>query len=248
MKTLMNTHWRLLPLLICHILIFLLLGSLLYPYTKTLWTTLDVGFFRSMNAPLEHSHGLRVLWALANHRLADWLEDLIFLVLCIAAIRKLPKDQKGMRIAQFVFSGLFISAIILLINRFLCRDLLRLRRASPTLVVSGAIYLSDFITWIPIKIDSSKSFPGDHATTAILFTCMYAYFVRGRLAILAILYGIFLCLPRLATGAHWLSDIIVGSGCIALFALSWAFFTPFADRCTKKISALFRLVSLRKSS
>lgn len=243
-----KTSWRFGHLLLFHALIALLLGSLFCPYTKSFWTQIDVAFFHFLNEPLAHNHSLRVFWALANHRFADWLEDLMFLALCIAAIWKLSKQERIQKVAQFIFCALFIATTILLVNRVLCRDILRLRRDSPTLMVGGAIYLSDFITSIPIKVDSSKSFPGDHATTALLFTCMYSYFVRGRLAILAVLYGVFLCLPRLAIGCHWLSDVIVGSGSIALFVLSWAFFTPLADRCIAKINTLFKLASLNRSS
>jgi membrane-associated phospholipid phosphatase len=39
-------------------------------------------------------------------------------------------------------------------------------------------------------------------------------------------------MPRLITGAHWLSDVLVGSGGIVLFFLSIAFCTPLANSLT----------------
>ena len=64
-----------------------------------------------------------------------------------------------------------------------------------------------------------------------MFAVSYAYLVRGKLGALALAYGGgALCIPRLAVGAHWLSDLIVGSCCIVLLSISWAFFTPLGER------------------
>ncbi|NGX37160.1 MAG: Lipid A 1-diphosphate synthase [Chlamydiae bacterium] len=218
----------------------LLFASFFIPYTSEIWRSIDLTFFQWTNAPLKHNHFLRVFWALANHSIADWIEDVCILGFYLAAIVKTPKGLRMRRAAQLVFCALLAAATILLINRFICRDCLHLRRHSPTLQLDNAVYLSDYLTWISVKVDSNKSFPGDHATTALMFACSYAYFVRGRLALLALLYGAFLCLPRLIVGAHWLSDLVVGSGCIVLFSLTWAFLTPFADRCIARIEKGFR--------
>ncbi len=34
-------------------------------------------------------------------------------------------------------------------------------------------------------------------------------------------------MPRLIAGAHWFSDVVIGSGCIVLFFAGWGLFTPF---------------------
>jgi membrane-associated phospholipid phosphatase len=73
----------------------------------------------------------------------------------------------------------------------------------------------------------SPASPGDHATTLLLFTVMYTFFAGRKLGTYAALYAIFRILPRLIVGAHWFSDIVVGSGCLVLFFLSWALCTPF---------------------
>jgi membrane-associated phospholipid phosphatase len=46
-------------------------------------------------------------------------------------------------------------------------------------------------------------------------------------------------MPRLITGAHWLSDVIVGSGTITIVFLSWAFCTPLFSRFTSACERLF---------
>jgi membrane-associated phospholipid phosphatase len=53
------------------------------------------------------------------------------------------------------------------------------------------------------------------------------YFFAGRrLGAYALFYSVFRVLPRLIVGAHWFSDVVVGSGCLALFFLSWTLCTP----------------------
>lgn len=216
----------------------LALFATLFLFSET-WSKIDIFFFRLVNEPLRDSHLLRTFWALANLRLADWFEDLCILGFCIAAIWKSQKGTRVKRGAQFFFCLLLTALTILLVNRLFCRDFLRLRRASPSMVVDQFVDISQSISWIHFKVHSNKSIPGDHATTALMFAVSYAYLVRGRLGFLALLYGAFLCLPRLTVGAHWLSDIVVGSGCIVMVSISWAFFTPCADRV---VSAIERVV------
>lgn len=232
----LHRSWNIRLLLFGNGLVALLLLSLFLPYTSDAWQALDVTFFRLINAPLEHSPKLRVFWAIANHRLADWVEDLCFLGLYLVAIWKAPKGERKTMGVKLFTCVLLTALTILLVNRLLCRDLLRVRRQSPTNMVEGAVFLSDFISWMSVKVNSAKSFPGDHATTALMVTLSYAYLVRGRLAFLALLYGAFLCLPRLAAGAHWLSDIMIGSLSIVLFSFSWAFFTPLFSKIVAKLS------------
>jgi len=226
--------WRWKLLILWHVLALALIQSLFTP----VWNGIDTYLFRALNAPLEHSHSLRLFWAAANHRLADWFEDLCILAFIIAAIWKAPKTERKRRGAEMIFGLFLVAATILVVNRFFCRDLMKLRRESPTLVLDQAVLLSDYITSFTVKVVSTKSLPGDHATTAILFATIYAYFVRGKLALLALIYGALLCLPRLAVGAHWPSDIFVGSGAIVFITLSWAFCTPFAKRSIEKIEKI----------
>jgi len=225
-------EWRPKLLLFWNCFGLLLLAS----YFTPIWQPVDLFLFQLINQPLKDSHALRVFWALANHNLADWLEDICFLALYIIGIWKTKRGYRIEKTMQFLFSILLTAITIILVNRFLCHDILRLRRASPSLILPDAVYLKDFITEISMKIVSNKSFPGDHATTALMITISYAYLMRGKLAIFALFYGVFLCLPRLAVGAHWPSDLIVGSGCITLFALTWAYCTPFATICTKALN------------
>jgi membrane-associated phospholipid phosphatase len=208
---------------LCYIGIALLLGSFALPF----WETVDLAAFTFCNSTLKKfPTAWATFWACANHSLADWVEDGCILGFYALSVWKTPKGERKMRICQFAFSVVFTALIILLVNRLLCRDLLQLRRESPTLVFPHCHHLSELVPWLEMKEVSSKSFPGDHATTALLFATTYAFYAGKRLGLFAFIYAGFLCLPRLIAGAHWLSDLILGSGSIILFAISWLVFTP----------------------
>ena len=201
------------------------------PGLSSLWEILDTKTFQLLNRSfIGHPHW-QLFWALANHWLADWFEDLCLLGFAIAAFIKAPKLQKKRRVAEMLFIALLIAATVLICNRLICRDLLRLRRASPTAIFEDPVLLSESLPWLAIKEISSKSFPGDHATTALLFGFSYFRFVGRRLGIFALLYTLFLCLPRLMAGAHWLSDLIVGTGLIISFVWGLVFGSSFGEKC-----------------
>lgn len=238
----LSKEWKLKVLLLCHILTALLFASLFWPVTKVYWEMVDVAFFKMINSTLRDRPLWQLFWALANHKLADWIEDLCVLGFFIAYVRQARRSLRRHRIFELLFCIIYIGAIIYFVNRMLFRENLSIPRLSPTLVVEDSVRLSQEIPWMSIKDDSSKSFPGDHGTTALLFAASFSYLAGWRLGILASLYAAFLCMPRLITGAHWLSDVIVGSGTITLLFLSWAFCSPLFSRFTQGCEHLFNLI------
>ncbi len=233
-------NWR--KLIGCHVLLLCLIVSFFWPITKVVWDTIDDKFFHFLNGSLKGHPQWQVFWALANHRLADWVTDAFFLVFFIAAVYSLPKDRRLHQTAEILFCILYIAFILFFVNRSIFRHNLHITHPSPTHVFSDSIRLSREVPWLSVKDSAKQSFPGDHGTTALLFAASYAFFAPRRLKILGWIYGIFLCLPRLITGAHWLSDILLGSLPIALLFLSWAFYSPFCSFCTKQLYRGFRAI------
>ena len=238
--------WKWRQLLFLHVIGALLFCSLFLPVTRPYWESLDVAFFKWINSSLKGHPSWQLFWACANHKLADWIEDLFILVFFIAYVKKTKAALRTKKIAELLFCVLFIGAVIYFVNRLFFREHFNIPRLSPTLVVEDSIHLSQEIPWMSIKDDSSKSFPGDHGTTALLFAATYTYLAGWRLGLLACLYAAFLCLPRLITGAHWLSDVVVGSGTIAILCLSWVFCTPLFGRCTDACARFFSSFSRKK--
>jgi len=242
-----RSHWNIRQLIAWHLVMALLILSFIWTPTAMLWNKLDVAFFKLINGSLKSGESWQVFWACANHRMADWVEDVCILGFYILLLRNTAKQLRPKKGAEILFTILLIAGTILFINRKLFSSYLKIPRISPTRAVEDSIRLSELVPWLHVKDGSSRSFPGDHATTALLFAASYTILAGWRLGLVAIVYGAFLCMPRMIAGAHWLSDVIVGSGCITIFVLSWAFCTPFANYCSEKFLRLFRSRSASKS-
>ena len=232
---------KLRALLLCHLVLAVLVSTFLWPFTQVYWDRLDLLFFNFLNQSLEGRPLWQFFWALANHKLMDWVEDGIVLGFFVAYVLGTAREKRPRALAELLFCTLYIAAIIFFVNRVLFRETLCIHRDSPTLVVDSCIKLSKEIPWMSIKDDSNKSFPGDHATTIILFAALFMRYAGRRLGLLACLYTVFRTLPRLIAGAHWLSDVLVGSGAIVLPFLSWALCTPLHTWVIDRFEAFFRL-------
>ena len=225
--------WRALPLDIKRFLglhgiaLVLLLSWLIVP-TRMMWDMLDHTAFHMLNSWVQTSPFWQKFWALASYKRAEWVMDGVRLIFFAALILTIPRGEKRTAIAKILFTIGFIFAVIMLVGKTLFPDILQIERLSPTASIDGAFRLSSVIDWIYVKDHSRASFPSDHGITACLFiSCMFALFGRkwGYAAIVT--EGCY-CLPRLVAGAHWLSDVLIGSGMIALILSAWMFTTPIA--------------------
>ena len=89
--------------------------------------------------------------------------------------------------------------------------------------------------------DWSKScFPGDHGMCLIIF-CVYMLRYFGFKSFLAgLLITVLFSLPRVMSGAHWISDIAVGAVTVNLVVLSWILLTPVSDFIIASLMKLLR--------
>ncbi len=230
-----------------HLLAAALVFNLFYSLTDI--SFLDKECFRLLNGWVQDSYLWQTFWAIANHRAADILEDVCFVLFFYLIIKATPKAERTRKMAECAFFLLFCICIILIANELLFRVLLHIERKSPTLMLDSFTNLSEKVTWLKVKFKSPKSFPADHATTALSFIISFLYLARNnmKITVAAILYGIFLCLPRLVAGAHWLTDVLVGSGSISLIFFSWAFCTPLASTCIQKLENVLRSIFALKT-
>ena len=129
--------WRLKALLLCHIIGAMLFASLFWQVTKVYWEMTDIAFFKMVNSTLRDRPNWQLFWALANHKLADWVEDFCILGFFIAYIRSAHKSLRLKRVSHLVFCIVYIGAIIYFINRMLFRENLSIPR--PSLLLSSMI-------------------------------------------------------------------------------------------------------------
>ncbi len=234
-----DMRWK--PFLISFAVIAFLWGTFLHPWTQPLWQGLDVAIFKMLNGMLEGSRFFQLFWAFLNHKRMDLVEDVVFLLFFIWGIKTAPKSIRWHKSAQFICFSALMGGVIFFINRHLLRSFVLIPRESPSLVVTPCVRLSHEIPWLSIKDETLASFPGDHATTLLLFGLLYSTFVHKRLAICGWLYVLLRLLPRLVVGAHWFSDIAVGSVSIALFFVACIVYTPIGTLTTQALEKLLKL-------
>lgn len=234
--------------LLCHLLVLLLILSFLTPPFSAFWNFLDVGFFKLLNGSLEGRKSWQLFWALLNHSYMDWVGDAMMVGYFLYFIFKGKRGSRQSRAAAFVFCGLYIAAIAFFVNRIFFRKYLTFHRDSPSYVVDSCVRLSREFDWLSIKDGSSKSFPGDHATTAISFFLCFRYFAGWKPGLAALGYTLLVSLPRLVLGAHWLSDVVIGSIPIATLCFAWIFYTPVQKWGVRMLTKCFSWPSRLKSA
>lgn len=186
------------------------------------WKNLDYAAFKTLNGSLRDRKPAQIFWALINTRATDSMSA-AFMVMVMwfgLVVRKTPVEK-----LKYAKAGLFLALSVFILDRLLPLTLFDFRRPSASLEIpEGVVKLSDleYITW-SLKEVSSCSFPGDHG--AVLFACAIyiARFATWRWGIAAFLVAILFTLPRLVVGAHWATDILVGSAFTALLGSSWVF-------------------------
>jgi membrane-associated phospholipid phosphatase len=228
-----STEWKLQKIFSIQFIIILALCTFFSPLTHPFWEKIDIFVFKMINSTLAWGHGWQTFWAMANHKMADWVEDVVILIFAVLYVRSGKKEERLYRTSQILFFLLYSAFIIFFVNKAIIRDTISINRDSPSLIVRETIKLSDHISWLKIKDESHKSFPGDHATTALLFGSTFIYLGSKTMKLCAAIYMVFLILPRMILGAHWLSDVVVGSGSIVMFFLTWAYLSPLAHRASK---------------
>lgn len=218
------------------ILFFNLLGVALFlswflPANHGGWFTLDSAIFFFFNRHLATDPAFLHLVAITNNRAFDAISLLAMGLLYLYFYLK--QDAAGRR--RLVITGVVMLLTAVVLNQF--GHLLPVKHPSPTLTFDNINRVSE-LTGIPTKDASGDSFPGDHGMMLIIFSCfMLRYFGRGAFAI-ALLITLVFSLPRVMIGAHWFTDIAVGSLSVVLVGASWVLMTPCSDWIIERLNRL----------
>ncbi|MEQ9891424.1 phosphatase PAP2 family protein [Pectobacterium aroidearum] len=195
------------------------------------WLTLDSHIFFYFNRLLVDSPAFLHLVAITNNRAFDGCALIAMGLLYLSFyLKATPVERRRLLIIGVV---MLLTAVAL--NQ--AGHLLPVQHASPTLYFSDVNRVSD-LTGIPTKDASSDSFPGDHGMMLMIFAAfMLRYFTRTAFAIGLAIMVIF-SLPRIMIGAHWFTDIAVGSLSVVLVGLSWWLLTPASDAAIALLNRL----------
>ncbi len=237
MKQIAASAWRTTDLLVWQLLAILLLLSWFAEPARTLWLSVDNIFFRFFNDSLKTgSDSWRMLWALTNHRLFDGISAGM-----LASVFLVSAWRNGRASWCWHAAVLSVTVIAVLIGTRI-GHLIPVERPSATMLCSDVFRLSSWASGFETKDISYSTFPGDHAMVASI-GCGYAFHYLGRVYFLAaVVAGLVIVMPRLAGGAHWLSDEVAGAGFVAIVVLSWSFYTPLADFLLGKADRFWRRI------
>ncbi|MCU5773162.1 phosphatase PAP2 family protein [Erwiniaceae bacterium BAC15a-03b] len=192
------------------------------PANHGFWFPIDKSIFFWFNDHMVNSKPLLWLIAITNFRGFDAVSLLAMGSLYMKFW--LRETAEGRRRLITIGVTMLITAVVL--NQL--GHLLPVKHASPTLFFDNVHRVAE-LTGIPAKDASRDSFPGDHGMMLMIFACfMLRYFGKGAFLTAALIFVVF-GLPRVMAGAHWFTDIAVGSLSVVMVGLSWWLLTPASD-------------------
>lgn len=202
---------------------FALFLSWYLPANHGFWFPLDSGIFLFFNQLLAKSQAFLWLVAITNNRAFDGFSLLAMGCLMLSFWRK--EDAAGRR--RIIAIGLVMLLIAVVVNQ-LAQGLMPVKRSSPSLYFPNINRVSELLH-ISTKDASKDSFPGDHGMMLLIFSAfMLRYFGKKAFGVALIIVVVFI-FPRVMIGAHWLTDIVVGSLSAVLIGLPWCLMTPLSD-------------------
>lgn len=193
------------------------------------WDTLDASVFYFLNGSLSEGYYWQLFWSAANYRASDLVPALYLLGLYGYLTFSDDSSERAKYIAVFIMIAIFTPSVIEFVKIFISTD-----RVSPSLVLEPVYRLRELIPWIDAKDASRGSFPSDHALVLYLWTGYIWFYAGWRYGLFTFMLSFLFLLPRLVSGAHWLTDDIIGGGAVALVSIGWLFFTP-AQRILMKL-------------
>ncbi len=193
------------------------------PANHGYWFQIDSGLFHLFNAELVKSHTFLWIVAVTNNRAFDACS-----LICMGLLM-VYWWLKGTPVAR---RRIVIIGVVMLIWAVILSQVgknLPVVRPSPTLTFSDIHRVSELLDF-PTKDASGDSFPGDHGMMLLIFCGFMLRYFGSRTFLCALVIFVVFSLPRIMIGAHWFTDVFVGSLSVVLVGLPWALLTPLSDK------------------
>ncbi len=208
-----------------HLVCFTALLLWFAPLTHPICQRLDAFTFYLLNGSLVDHPLWQQFWGILNHRREVSLNLVmaaLFNLWAILATR--DKALRKTRIKQILYFWICFQIGFTLQYHFF-NTFLEVARDSPSLTLHPVTKLSVILQNTNIKDASYHSFPSGHAFSMVYWAAFTTFCAPRRIAWVGVTLAFILCLARLFSGAHWLSDTLF-SGLLALIWLSWTISTP----------------------
>ncbi|MBV4365476.1 phosphatase PAP2 family protein [Erwinia sp. BNK-24-b] len=221
---------NLISILVLNVLGLALFFSWYLPAHHGFWFTLDKTIFYWFNERLVTNKALLWLVAITNFRPFDAVSLLAMGALYYSFWRR--ETPQGRRRMLAIGIAMLLTAVVL--NQL--GHLIPVSHPSPTKFFPDVNHVTT-LTGIPTKDASSDSFPGDHGMMLMIFACFMLRYFGRRAFLIALAIVLIFATPRIMIGAHWFTDVMVGSLSVVLVGMSWWLMTPGSDYL---VNALYR--------
>ncbi len=239
-----STKARIWFFLYCFSTVALLAASLLWQPAADVWRQIDEAAFFLLNGSLTDGGVWAHFWAYMNIHLINVLAGIFMVGLLLWYVFTDTIDTIARKLTAFTIIAVFVSLGIIVSKS----GFQEMERLSPSLVLSPFYDLNTLQIGIKTKVQSHHSFPGDHGVTTFIYSLLVVLLIKNRsVTTLAIIFALLNNLPRLFSGAHWLSDVIVGGGAITMLVLPFAIATPvfyWVEKIWQYIISKSKLVAL----
>lgn len=213
---------QLITILVLNALGLALFFSWYLPENHGAWFTLDKNLFYWFNERLATNKALLWLVAITNFRPFDAVSLLAMGALYYSFWRR--DTPQGRRRLLAIGIAMLLTAVVL--NQL--GHLIPVSHPSPTKYFPDVHHVTT-LTGIPTKDASSDSFPGDHGMMLMIFASFMLRYFGVRAFLIAVGIVLIFATPRIMIGAHWFTDVAVGSLSVVLVGTSWWLITPGSD-------------------
>lgn len=212
------------------------------PALHAFWQKLDVACYALLNQSLLHSRAWQLFWGYLNHPNETWLNLVAMGSINILAIATLCKEKRPRAISLVIYFWFFFQLVLLFTQKAFIGGL-HLQRHSPSIVHEPWLILSEALGIGNIKVYSHCCFPAGHVLVLVFWAKFTLLYCNDQIKKLVIFTAVLLTLPRLFSGAHWLSDILF------TIVYSWFWFTvaigtPLYSYITKTIETKIKTQNL----
>lgn len=188
---------------------------------RAVWDGIDRKVFFTLNGTLAEPGAWQTFWAIGNNIIADILMGSLVALLVYRYAARDGGVYAMERLCTFLLLGTMVFAA-----KFSMRFLSDGKRPSASTELEPVVFLSHHVDWLKVKDMSNDSFPSDHASLLILSTIFLWFYAGKRTGMVMAGLAVLFCLPRLFGGAHWFTDMAVGSLSVALVISALTLCTP----------------------
>lgn len=214
------------------------------PTTHRICAYIDYQVYAALNQSLLHSHAWQLFWGYLNHPNETWLNIIFMAGINILGVSTLPKAQRKRAIIIVMYCWLSFQIVLYLTHKIFC-DWIEIQRNSPSIMIEPWVILSETLQIPNIKVYSHSSFPAGHILVLIYWSKFIDMYSKVNVRLIAYATVLILTMPRMISGAHWLSDVVF----TIIYAMLWfQLFTlpPLLNKANQYGAALLNMFSKKQ--